>query len=244
MIERGTLETGLRKRFDVVEHHLTVAGRTFELRHPRSADDLIDDEAFNRDERLPYWAEVWPSAFVLAEYISTVGARGTLTPALSQREREKKPRLLELGCGCGLAVIAALAAGLEVTAMDYYADALEFVRLNALLNGLPQPEVRVADWRQYPSDLIDFDFVVAADVLYEREYCQLIAAAMGQSLRADGVGIVTDPQRIRAEAFPEACREAGLVVGAPQVFGSISVPGGDSEVCQTVNLFEVRRQQE
>ncbi len=54
---------------------------------------------------------------------------------------EKKPRLLELGCGSGLAVMSALAAGFEVTAVDYYPEALEFVLLNADLNGLPAPEV-------------------------------------------------------------------------------------------------------
>ena len=93
--------------------------------------------------------------------------------------------------------MSALAAGFEVTAVDYYAEALEFVRLNATLNGLPRPEVRVVDWREYPAELGDFDFVVAADVLYERDYCRLIAGAMRQSLAPGGLGILTDPQRIK-----------------------------------------------
>ena len=29
---------------------------------PRSAEDLIDEDDYARDERLPYWAELWPSA--------------------------------------------------------------------------------------------------------------------------------------------------------------------------------------
>ncbi len=200
------------------------------MRHPRSADDLIDDAAFNRDERLPYWAEIWPSAFVLAERVAK------LRPT-----SEKKPRLLELGCGCGLAVMSALAAGFEVTAVDYYPEALEFVLLNAALNQLPAPEVRAVDWRAYPAALIGFDFVVAADVLYERDYCRLIAAAMRQSLARDGVGLLTDPQRSKAEAFSEECRRAELQISAPEVHGPLSVPGGDPGVFQTVNLFEVRR---
>ena len=61
--------------------------------------------------------------------------------------------MLELGCGCGLAVLAGLAAGFSVTAIDYYPEALEFVRLNALLNQLPAPETMVVDWRNYPDDL-------------------------------------------------------------------------------------------
>lgn len=224
-------EARLRQRFDVVKHRLAIGSRTFEMRHPRSADELIDDKAFNRDERLPYWAEIWPSAYVLAERISQAAA-----------QRDGRPlRLLELGCGCGLTAVAALATGFAVTAIDYYSDALEFVRLNALLNELAGPEIRAVDWRQYPEDLIDFDVVVAADVLYERDYCRLIAAVFRQSLRADGLGILTDPQRAKAKSFPEECRRAGLAISAPEVFGPLSVPGGETAVRQTVNLFELRR---
>ena len=229
------MEARLRGQFDVVEQGVAAGDFRFEMLHPRSADDLISEDEFNRDERLPYWAEIWPSAYVLAGRIST------LTPTLSQKEREIRPRLLELGCGCGLAVMAALSAGFPVTAIDYYSEALEFVRLNAARNGLPAPETMVVDWRKYPRELVEFDVVVAADVLYERDYCRLIATAMRQSLCIGGLGLLTDPQRGKAETFPEECRRAGLEIGAPQVTGPLSVPGGDVSVRQTVNLFEILR---
>src|SRR5262249_30828472 len=144
-------EQALRRRFDVVEHRISVQGRIFDLRHPRSADDLISDEEFNRDERLPYWAEIWPSAYVLAQQISVRGGVESGRP---------KRRLLELGCGCGLATISAQACGFETVAVDYYAEALEFVRLNALLNDTSAPVTRLVDWRAYPDDLGEFDLVV------------------------------------------------------------------------------------
>jgi 2-polyprenyl-3-methyl-5-hydroxy-6-metoxy-1,4-benzoquinol methylase len=231
--EQSKLEGQLRQRFDVVEQRLTVGRFTFDMLHPRSADALICDEEFNRDERLPYWAEIWPSAHVLAEQIST------LAPALSQRKREM--RMLELGCGCGLVVLTGLAMGFSVTAIDYYPEALEFVRLNALRNGLAGPEAVVVDWRKYPSELVGFDVVVAADVLYERDYCRLIAGAMSQSLRPDGLGLLTDPQRAKAEMFPGECRRARLEIAEPRVSGPLIISGGDPSVKQTVNLFEIRR---
>ncbi len=227
--EAASLEEQLFKRFAVVEHRLTVAGKTYELRHPRSADELISEEEFNRDERLPYWAEIWPSAYVLAQRIAAESGE------IDGRQR----RLLELGCGSGLTVMTALAAGFAVTAVDYYPEALQFVRLNALLNGMPMPEVCVADWRHYPRDLIDFDVVIAADVLYERDYCHLVAAAFQQSLHQNGLGLLTDPQRTKAESLPAECRCAGLNIRKPRVFGPLSVPGGDPGVKQTVNLFEI-----
>jgi ETFB lysine methyltransferase len=240
------LEQDLRRRFDVVEQRLSIGGQEFRLVHPRSADDLISEEEFDKDERLPYWAEVWPSAYVLAGRILTVkcpDTEGSQPRGLSSENKpgEHRPRMLELGCGCGLAVLAGLAAGFEVTAIDYYGEALEFVRLNAELNQLPAPTSRIVDWRLYPDDLRDFDVVVAADVLYERDYCRLMAAAFKQSLRAGGVGLLTDPQRSKAEAFPGECRKVGLSVDEPKAFGPLSVPGGDPCVQQTVNLFETRR---
>src|SRR4051812_11335262 len=64
------LRERLHGRFRVIEQRISIAGREFTLEHPRSADELIDETEFNKDERLPYWAEIWPSAFVLAERIS------------------------------------------------------------------------------------------------------------------------------------------------------------------------------
>jgi ETFB lysine methyltransferase len=142
-----------------------------------------------------------------------------------------------------LVVIAALAAGFSVTAVDYYAEALDFVALNAAKNGLPAPEILTADWRDYPKGLVDFDIVVAADVLYERDYCTLMARAFKQSMKLGGLGLMTDPQRSKAAEFPEACRAAGLICSAPKVRGPLSVPGGDPGVKQTVDLFEIRHTQ-
>ncbi len=136
--------------------------------------------------------------------------------------------------------MSALAAGFEVTAVDYYPEALEFVRAECGAEWLAGAGSARGGLAAYPADLVGFDFVVAADVLYERDYCRLIAAAMRQSLAPDGLGILTDPQRVKAEAFPEECRRAGLAVSAPEVHGPLSVPGGDRGVCQTVNLFEIR----
>jgi predicted nicotinamide N-methyase len=223
-------ERELRRRFEVINHPIAIVGRVFELRRPRSADDLVNEDDFNRDERLPYWAEIWPSAYVLAERISREQV------SISGGKRS----LLELGCGSGLTICAALAVGFEVTAIDYYPEALDFVCWNAVLNVLPAPQTRVVDWRNYPRDLADFDVIVAADVLYERDYCRLIAEAIRQSLAPMGVALVTDPQRSRATLFPDECRNAGLVVTNKRTFGPLSVPGGDPAVRQTVDLFEIR----
>jgi predicted nicotinamide N-methyase len=100
----------LNAQFDVVQTDIRIGPRVVTLHHPRDADDLIDEAAFAIDERLPYWADVWPSARVLAERL--------LTTRVDER------RLLEVGCGSGLVSVAAAIAGFDVTSTDYYDEAL------------------------------------------------------------------------------------------------------------------------
>jgi predicted nicotinamide N-methyase len=220
-VEHDALERQLRSRFETVETEVTIAGRGWRLLRPRSADDLISEEEFNQDGRLPYWAEVWPSARVLAERIAQLnGAGGTL---------------LELGGGIGLGALQGAASSFDATASDYYLDALEFTQLNAQRHNLPNLQTRMIDWRNLPSDLGKYNVVVAADVLYEKTYCQLVAQAIHAALAADGIAFVTDPHRTIAEGFPQACTDAGLVIC--QHSRSV-VPFAGAQV--TVDLFELR----
>ena len=50
-----------------VRETVAVGHLSLTIVRPRSAEDLISEEEYALDERLPYWAELWPSARVLAE---------------------------------------------------------------------------------------------------------------------------------------------------------------------------------
>jgi predicted nicotinamide N-methyase len=207
--------SSLRTRFDVVLRDVAVGGRRWHMARPKSADELIDEEAFQRDGRIPYWADVWLSSAVLAEELARrgsvdqgVGAEG---PAVDAARAPRK-RLLELGCGVGFSSIVAAGLGYDVLATDYYAEALEFVSANALLNDLPALATAMLDWREPPTSLGRFDVVTAADVLYERPNVPLVAGLFDRYLSADGLGLCTDPQRGAARSFADECRKLGLRV--------------------------------
>lgn len=188
----------LRDRFDVGESTFPCAGRTFTLAHPRSAESLISEEDFDRDERLPYWADVWPSARVLAEHVV--------------RHRGNGRRALELGCGSGLVACALAAAGYDVTATDYYPEALEFTRVNVGRNTARRIATRMVDWRDMPRDLGRFDVVVASDVLYEHTHGELVADAVLATVADDGYALVADPGRLSLTAFLQEAEERGMAV--------------------------------
>lgn len=187
---------GLLARFEVKTSVVEINGEQISLVHPKDADSLIDEAAFNKDERLPYWADVWPSSIALARAVRSMPGDGRT--------------LLELGCGVGLVAAAALRAGFEVTVSDYYDDALAFARMNGAANASREPKTMILDWRHLPTAIPAFDIVVAADVLYETAYGEVVARAIATTLARDGRALIADPGRVGSPAFFEALRDVGL----------------------------------
>ncbi len=211
----------LGDRFVLDTREVVIAGRTWQLDHPRSAEDLISEADFEHDERLPYWADLWPSAIVLATEVSGLPGAGL--------------RALELGCGLGLPALAAANAGFSVTATDYYEDALRFARRNAVRNLGRDLATRLVDWRALPDDLGRFDLVLAADVLYERPYAPLVARAVLQSLAPGGVALVADPGRVALEGFRDECLACGAQLSVRR-----AVWHEDGTAKHTITIHEVR----
>lgn len=162
--------------------------------------DAISATEFEQDERFPYWAELWPSSVALAGYLHP-----------SQGYPLYGQQVLELGCGLGLAGIAAAMAGAHVTFTDYEDDALAFAHHNASLNfPLGAPGVLRflnVDWRDLP-ELGTFDMILGADIVYERRNFSPLINALRSLLSPRGVACFTDPGRsIGAEFFSLAAKE-------------------------------------
>src|SRR6516162_5563227 len=110
----------------LVREKVIVEEKTFIISRPEKSDRLLDHpavhSAFDRDEYMPYWADLWPAARMLAKVILH-------EPWAPGREA------LEVGCGLGLPGIVALAVGLKITFSDYDPCALRYAAANARLNG-------------------------------------------------------------------------------------------------------------
>jgi predicted nicotinamide N-methyase len=174
-----------------------VGGGRYRITHPISADDLIDEDDFDRDERLPYWAELWPSALALARHLSERDLAGT--------------SVIELGCGVGLPSVLALVRGASVLATDHYEAALAFTAYNARANVDLEPEVSVLDWRESDIEGVGvFDLVLAADVLYEAKNAAALADLVPKLLAPGGEAIMADPRRDESPIFLDAMEEQGF----------------------------------
>ena len=91
----------------------------FTLPDPDVLLDALTQEEFDRnDGRMPYWAVLWPSAMALGKAVL-----GSEFPA--------GRRVLDLGCGLGLAGLAALNRGADVTFLDWEESAVRLAKASA-----------------------------------------------------------------------------------------------------------------
>jgi predicted nicotinamide N-methyase len=187
---------------DLVEEVVGIGGRDLCLLRPRDAEALLNEDAFEHEEFLPYWAELWPSALALAR---AVGAR-TLRGA----------RTLELGCGLGLPSLVAAAAGGRVVATDWSPDSIAMTLRNAKRNGL-SIEALVASWTE-PETLVaraPWDLVIASDVLYEPRNGEALLPLLPRLVDARGEIWLADPGRPAAGPFLQAAAESFTIDSRP-----------------------------
>jgi predicted nicotinamide N-methyase len=180
---------------ELVEDLAVLGGREVRILRPRDSEALLDEEAFEHEEFLPYWAELWPSGLALAREVAGRALRGA--------------RTLELGCGLGLPSIGAAIAGGRVTATDWSLKAIEFTARNAERAGVTVA-TELCDWSR-PAALVDrapWDLVLAADVLYERRNVDHLARLLPQLVDHRGEILLADPGRATADPFLELADRA------------------------------------
>jgi predicted nicotinamide N-methyase len=185
---------------DLVEERVRVGGRRVSLLRPRVADELLDEEAFEHEEFLPYWAELWPSAVALAHEVARLDVDGL--------------RVLELGCGLGLPSIVAALGGAHVLASDWSPDALEVAARNAERNGA-ELETALASWGGAASGLVEaapWDLVLGADLLYERRNVEQLLPLLP---RLGDEVLLAEPGRPFESAFLERARETWAIDSQP-----------------------------
>ena len=173
---------------DSVEERIALPVGEVALTRPRDAEALLTEEGFEKEEFLPYWAELWTSAVALADDVARRALRGAA--------------VLELGCGLGLPSIAAALAGGRVLATDWSPDAVKATAANAAMNEVRLETERVA-WGA-PDAIVErapWPYVIASDVLYEPRNVGLLLELLPRLVDRKGRVLIADPGRRPAEEF-------------------------------------------
>lgn len=169
-----------------------IEDRTFLISRPAQSDQRIQ----GAEDYIPFWADLWPAARMLAKAI----LREPWTPGAEA---------LELGCGLGLPGIVALSRGLKVTFSDYDACALRFAAGNANLNGFNDFQTRQLDWRNPPADL-QYPILLGSDLVYEQSKVEPLVQFLKRALAPGGVCLLTDQEHIPPQAFHSALEATKL----------------------------------
>ncbi len=185
----------------VIVSRVPVAGREIRVVRPGDPDRLLNDpdvlDKNRQDDYMPYWAYLWPGAYLLAEAVSR-----ELWPPSTEA--------LEIGCGLGLAGLAGLAVGLKVRFTDYDEAPLRFVERSALENVFAPEFYRTSrlDWRDLPDE--QYPVILGADVLYERRLVPLVVKLIDRMLAPGGQAMVAGPYRVATEDLSGYLAKHGL----------------------------------
>jgi predicted nicotinamide N-methyase len=204
---RQRLLARLQRRYDIVERVYTIGPLTVPFAQVRDPNKVLDDVAAEDDRReklsgkrleddqlhLPYWAELWDSAFGVASFM--VRDHG------DQRRDFGTTDTLDLGCGMGLSGTVAAMLGHRVVLADLEADALLFARLNTA-RFHDRVRTRQLNWK---SDRLEdrFDLILGADVLYERAQWGFLEPFWRYHLKPGGRVLLGEPGRQTGDLFLE-----------------------------------------
>ena len=158
---------------------------------------------------------LWPSGLELAAH-------------LGQRPVAAGERILEIGCGLGLASLVGHRRGADMTASDCHPLAAEFLAENLRLNDLPPMKYRHGLWGVLapegplvptPSPVPNdgsvavagrFDLILGSDVLYERDDSGGLAQFIDDHAAAQAEVWIVDPHRGNRPAFNRRMAQQGF----------------------------------
>lgn len=165
---------------------LDVGGQPFQLRVLADLQQFDDPDGRAADlgissAQWSLFGQVWPAGQRLAD-------------AMHEFEIDGK-RILELGCGIGLASLVLQRRGADIVASDIHPQAEPFLAYNAALNALPAVHYRQLRWDVALPTLGRFDAIIASDVLYERGQVALIGEVIERCAQPTAEVVITDPGR-------------------------------------------------
>ena len=158
-------------------------------------------------EQEPYFAFLWPGSFALAEALHS---NPSFCPPAA--------RVVDFGCGCGAAGLAAASLGAaHVSMLDTDTMAVQAAMANARLNGLSDAcSVSTQDHLAHPSQPMPCgaDLLLVGDVLYDDAFAAPLLRFLASNLSAGARVLLADPGRpgLPVEALQAAGQQGTVAV--------------------------------
>lgn len=171
-----------RVRYQTVEFGVTdIHVRTLRDSCQFSDDDGIALRKGISSATWPLFGVLWTSGRILAHLMHDYDCEGL--------------RILEVGCGIGLASIVLNHRSMNITATDYHPETQNFLRKNAELNEDKEIPFFCEGWEDSESELGEFDLIIGSDLLYERNHAKLLSGFINQHSKKSCDVILVDPGR-------------------------------------------------
>jgi predicted nicotinamide N-methyase len=140
--------------------------------------------------------KIWRASFLLMDYLHR---RGTNAPT----------RVLDLGCGWGLAgIYCAKTFGAEVTGTDADAAVFPYLNLHAQLNGVCIHTRQLSFAQLHSHDLAPFDLIVGADICFWDELVDPLFDIVRYAIQARVKEILlADPSRPPFDDLCARCQQ-------------------------------------
>lgn len=192
------------RTYDTTRIPVKLDGCTIQLFKPATIDRFInpDDVMAN----FPLWTKLWEASGILASYLFHL-------PPHPQKT------MLEIGCGLGLAGIAASLAGHNVTMTELSPDALNFARANAAANNCSEISIQALDWNN-PQITGRFDYIVGSETVYKTDDIDGLERLFDRYLNPGGTIILAESVRRTGVVFWERMRQAYDIQAKRQVLRS------------------------
>jgi predicted nicotinamide N-methyase len=157
--------------------------------------DQKDIQLTYREEKnksmFPFWAKLWPAAFVLAEFI------------LDHQVWVNNKKVMELAAGLGLPSLIASRFATSVLCSDIDKNAVVFIKSNIELNKITNMTSALVDWTQL-SDEMEWEVLLMSDVNYHPDNFEVLLKLIYRFLSKGKTIILSTPQRLVGKEFISA----------------------------------------
>ncbi|MFW2367721.1 MAG: class I SAM-dependent methyltransferase [Desulforhopalus sp.] len=195
--------TGMRIRYQTIEiQDIDIHVRTLWDNQQYCDLDGIASKIGISSATWPLFGVIWASAEVLAHLMFDYEIEGI--------------RILEVGCGIGLASLVLNHRLADITSTDYHPEAEAFLQKNVDLNNGPEiPFIRAA-WGEKDTGLGKFDLIIGSDLLYERVHAADLSHFIDHHSHKRCDVIIVDPGRGQSASFSNNMVDFGYTISKTQ----------------------------